>query len=1013
MASALSKEELKALFSAAKAEAEEEVQFPLTMAFIERYFKANVLAQAKSYLMDDQIAWCEHSDDFLQIKAEVLGNRGNRFHQQITIRDPHGAPKLDAQCTCRLEQKCKHLAAVILKLKQQTNDLWQGELPLANWFEQQTHNPPALPHAFHVIFVLSDDDNCLVLSPRLAQQDEQGVFGGGKALSHAQLTAHTVPKGMSEEDHKLVALLYSQAQTGRYLVEGEIGFELLKLLAHKARLFYRDNRVPITFCAPAALEHAFSQMDGRTQLTVNPVKHPHWLLGLTSPCTFYSPNANQLGVLQTSLHANHVQALNTMPDFKSSQRNDVERELAKIYPSLFATQQQLALHVSYSQEVVTLSGVPKAHHLLFSAFGFSPCKGALQLICESRYYAAAVVDALAEDSQHVLGGADFNVTKAQNQAMDASLNLVLSLDDKRKLKCDANVVFQGLVIAYDDMTLLEHALLGQSQTFVYLSHPLMGVVRVNKAAYVCLRNTFNRVYGAKKQPKVRALPLSSLDEFKAHALELEFANQALVNLDKLLSGEHNNAHIIPHEDFKGTLRPYQSDAITWLWRLYQHQLGGVLADDMGLGKTVQTLAFLSRLVAEGAPSTKPQLIVAPTSVIGNWQSEIARFLPNVHVQTYVGQLRNQQVDSLANADIVLTSYPILGRDADLFSQLEWDCVVLDEAQHVKNQGALVTKSARRLQADFRLALSGTPVENHLIELKSLFDFILPGLLGTDAQFKRDFVKPLNEADDQQVKAKLTQLISPFVMRREKALVAPELPEKTIATLSLPMLDEQAKVYQAILQKVVASVDKHVQENGVAKSQLIFLEALTKLRQASVLPSLADHDAPQSSAKFSWLLEHVPELVNSGRRIIIFSQFASALPILQQQLSDVGIETGLLTGKTRDRDNQIQRFVTGTVPVFLISLKAGGTGLNLTTADTVIHLDPWWNPAVEAQATDRAYRIGQENKVMVYKLIAQNTVEAQVLNMQAQKSALADSLFNVKNHDFSQFDQRQLINFLKS
>jgi superfamily II DNA or RNA helicase len=447
--------------------------------------------------------------------------------------------------------------------------------------------------------------------------------------------------------------------------------------------------------------------------------------------------------------------------------------------------------------------------------------------------------------------------------------------------------------------------------------------------------------------------------------------------------------------FAATLRPYQQEGLGWLQFLRRHGLAGILADDMGLGKTAQTLAHLALEKAQGRLD-KPALIVAPVSVIGNWQQEIRRFTPELKVLTLHGARRHELFAAIERSDVVITGYPLLQIDSEILLARTFSFVILDEAQMIKNPRAKVSQMARSLRADHRLCLTGTPLENHLGELWSLFEFLQPGLLGDERQFQRHYRTPIEKQGDTRRASALARRIAPFVLRRTKDAVATELPPKTQIVESIVLDERQRDLYDSIRLSMHRKVREIIQQQGLARSHLTVLDALLKLRQACCDPRLlpdADAQAQEiPSAKLEWLTTVLPELVAEGRRVLLFSQFTSMLRLIETAVTGLSIPYCLLTGSTVDRTAQVERFQSGAAPLFLISLKAGGTGLNLTAADTVIHYDPWWNPAVEAQATDRAHRIGQDKPVFVYKLIAQDTVEEKIMQMQTGKQTLASQLY---------------------
>ena len=448
---------------------------------------------------------------------------------------------------------------------------------------------------------------------------------------------------------------------------------------------------------------------------------------------------------------------------------------------------------------------------------------------------------------------------------------------------------------------------------------------------------------------------------------------------------------------KADLRPYQKDGFSWLVFLHELNSGGILADDMGLGKTVQAIALL--LWAKSKHKRKLNLVVAPTSVVPNWEREIAKFAPGLKTVVWQGPNRSQRAPELEKADVMITSYALLRRDEELLQALDLRYVILDEAQHIKNPMSQTARSAKKLSSERRLALTGTPIENRLSELWSIFDFVSPGLLGTLKTFEDRIARPIDRGD-METAQRLRATIKPFIMRRLKRDVARDLPDKIEQEMIVPLAEAQAKLYKQVLGQVRKSVLSEVEKKGVSKAQIQILVALTRLRQVACDPrlmKLPDTDfGDDDSGKLGALREIIDEAIDGGHRVLVFSQFVGMLNHIRAALDADGVEYEYLDGSTKDRIERVDRFNAETgAPVFLISLKAGGTGLNLTGADTVIHFDPWWNPAVEDQATDRAHRIGQTKNVNVYKLIAAGTVEEKILELSAKKRELVSNVLSTE------------------
>ena len=441
------------------------------------------------------------------------------------------------------------------------------------------------------------------------------------------------------------------------------------------------------------------------------------------------------------------------------------------------------------------------------------------------------------------------------------------------------------------------------------------------------------------------------------------------------------------------MRGYQREGLGWLRFLQAFGFGGCLADDMGLGKTVQVLALLAGRVAE--QPGRPSLVVVPKSLVFNWAEEAARFAPGLRVLKHVGIERRKTAERFDDYDVILTTYGTLRRDILTLKDHTFDYCILDEAQAIKNASGESAKATRLLKADHRLALSGTPIENHLGELWSMFEFLNPGMLGSASVFR---LGAGGQAADPDARALLARALRPFILRRTKAQVARDLPEKLEQTLFVELEPAQRKLYDELRDHYRQSLLARVERDGINRAKIQVLEALLRLRQAACHPGLIDKkqaDAP--SAKLDALLPQLTEVLEEGHKALVFSQFTSLLALVRNRLDADGIPYEYLDGRTRDRAAKVEHFQNDPdCKLFLVSLKAGGLGLNLTAAEYVFLLDPWWNPAVEAQAIDRAHRIGQTRPVFAYRLIARDTVEEKVLELQRTKRELADAIITAGN-----------------
>ncbi|AHM61460.1 snf2-related protein [Flammeovirgaceae bacterium 311] len=495
--------------------------------------------------------------------------------------------------------------------------------------------------------------------------------------------------------------------------------------------------------------------------------------------------------------------------------------------------------------------------------------------------------------------------------------------------------------------------------------------------------------------------------------DLQNGNLAQVTMSRKLQMlrdfEEIEDHPVPQK-FLGQLRPYQKAGYNWLQFLNKYGFGGCLADDMGLGKTVQTLAMLQAQKEIGQEGTT--LLVMPTSLIYNWEMEAKRFTPNLRVHLYTGTGRNKDVSRFKNYDLVLSSYGIVRLDIEELQKFYFNYVILDESQAIKNPGSNIAKAVRELKSRRRLILTGTPLENSTMDLWSQMHFINPGLLGNQTFFRNEFLNPIEKKQDETKTGKLYSIIKPFILRRQKTQVATELPDKVENIRYCSMTEEQAEKYEEAKNYYRSHILDQIDLHGVKKSQFVLLQGLTKLRQIANHPYMVDEAYKDGSGKMEEVLDMLQNAISEGHKILVFSQFVKHLNLVRKYLDAEKIAYAYLDGATKDRQAEVENFQNNPkLRIFLISLKAGGVGLNLTKADYVFLLDPWWNPAIEQQAIDRAHRIGQENRVFTYKFITKDTVEEKILALQQHKTSLADNLITTEESFVKTLSKEDIDNIL--
>lgn len=1024
--------------------------FPISSIQLSLWFDPATYQRARAYWQSGKVIKLEYSDDLTSVSAQVWGEALSPYRQFLSFKQLDGDWQLTDSCNCPVGHRCKHVLAVILKLKQaweaQQQDLQQLPLrQLTQWFADAERATGADQEAQKlketVLYLLSYGQVGLQLYPRRVKESKKGGYSKGTAISAQEFSGYLMPYWIEEADYRLINQFRANNVKDQALLEDVWGFALLAQIMATGRCYFGEQRHPMSYGPKRHLRLEWLASKAGYQLI--------WQLDsddaelevvYTDPPMYLDTTHYQVGELDCELSGRELRLLARMPPVPLHVAQQSMTRLQQLFahvqlpipkgvglarveaepkPVLQLRQQQAALWFDYDGHRLPLdltshqSEVDTADGKVFIRRQRALETRALERLVNLGLVQAGAVHLfdtgsgpedpllwqpllealpdLRRDGWRVEQAGDFNqqiltekpYLKVSDKAQGFGVAIEVDVDGQ-----------QVPLLPLISQWLRQYGLPSRDQQ-IWLSLP-QGKLALPFSLIQPLIDTIVELLNLAKPPLELELP-----DYKAAILpapgaaEIRYLNAGRVaNLSRQLQ-QFDGIHAVePPKGLHATLRPYQQQGLNWLAFLRAFQLGGVLADDMGLGKTLQTLAYIQH-EREAGRLTKPVLIVCPTSLLGNWQAEAARFTPDLRVLQLYGNKRQHLFEQLTDYDLIVTSYPLIVRDIALYQRQHFSCVVLDEAQHIKNSGSQAAQSVRLLKADFRLALSGTPLENHLGELKSLFDFVLPGLLGTEAHFQQVFRKPIEKQGDAERSHALRQRIAPFMLRRTKQQVATELPEKTEIVQLLDMEADQRNLYESIRLVMETKVRELFLRKGVAASQIEFLDALLKLRQACCDARLVPIEQAQSvrhNAKLQWLRDTLPEMIEEGRRVLLFSQFSSMLALIEQDLQHMDISYSKLTGQTKNRQQQIDAFQQGDVPVFLISLKAGGTGLNLTAADTVIHYDPWWNPAAENQATDRAYRIGQDKAVFVYKLIARSTVEEKVQQLQQYKRTLADQLF---------------------
>lgn len=1077
---------------------------------VTNWFDVNTMSKAIAYLNKvSQFVW--HTDH--TVTARVKGSGNQYYRQQLTFGlKSDNTPYLKANdCSCPVGKKCKHVAAVAMKLasknltkqsqlkpenkQQQEIDSYFSELYTYAKKELEKEPPPLAPGKEHLLWLISAENfpfshAVFILQPVRIKRLLSGAWSSKMTeVSNAArwLQGYSTPAYLSYFDLEMTELIVNNdlnsTYSDGYEIGGEPGFLILNKLVNSGRLLWLETinkqrhsyqlaaepsmPLPLSWETQAnqwALTHQLNRLFD--QVTLIPTK-PIMLLGKKGDKFSMRP-------LETDLPIDIIEHLAKKPIYIPQETLfDRWQTFYGFYHTLPKLPDAAMSHIEThpAQPILTIGYLTQHNNLTkttepllagltfrYHDFEFLPEVNAvddgiptiqpiidktgkkrllqrdikLEKNAEETLTTLALTRWVGQDEKNNLWmplsarqkqtphitpidwlplldgisalqaeGWEVILQEPSLNNIERTSDLRVTLSDDQQdytLAAQLHTEAGELPILGILLEWLEQGRKLPEKGHIWLQNPLSGKfiavpVEVLKPVLQAVTELYDRPLSETGNLKLTQFDVMGLSQQAIVKMQSERASRIRQTVSQLAQVK-GIQHIEPPQGLQANLRHYQQEGLNWIHFLTEHQLGGVLADDMGLGKTIQIIAYLLKQKELGK-LTKPVLVISPTSVVGNWNAELNKFAPTLTTLRFDGAQRKAQQKQINTTDVILTSYALLQRDVELWRDIPLHSIILDEAQYAKNTQTKTAQAIRELKSDHKLCLTGTPLENNLGELWSLFDFVMPGFLNTTERFKKLYRTPIEERGDTECQQRLGQRVSPFMLRRTKAEVVTELPPKTEIIQRVTLEKDQAQLYASVRIAMQKRVQELMSEKGLKRSHIEILDALLKLRQVCCDPRLLKIPAAEKvkhSAKLETLLDMVQEMLPEGRKILIFSQFSTMLGLIESALANLNIRTSKLTGQTRDRQGAIDRFTQGEADVFLISLKAGGVGLNLTTADTVIHYDPWWNPAAESQATDRAYRIGQDKPVFVYKLIVEETVEEKILIMQEKKRALADSLF---------------------
>lgn len=1002
---------------------------------LQALFSEDLAYKATVLLLDNALTKWHHKQQLELITAVIESDNDK---QRLSINWPLSSNNDEpiGSCDCKNPKPCVHLAALAIESKTRLDQLppftqqIQASKNIAetfsNWMVKQTHDPYPNMARHRLIYLLDYDeiDKAFTISMHKAYLSTEDRYTLKSEVDSTLIDSTVLPKFISLADQKILQILFlnSDTQQHSFNIHAERDQLVLTEILLTNRCFWKAcYRTPLEFSqdvtviSPSSkkiINNIFLSIQensvvSKSQVFSQAISVDVRKVAIVPHLTL---NSYEFGVQAKQMYYFDVDVAKVSFKHADKEFSFADLSSGKIIPESMLLEQM----AGFLRQIESLNSV-FAHYekTVLADFHLN------DRFIEADFSAiACLLRGLQLDNWKITIADNFRL----NQQSSDDWYAQVKSSRKKQLNTSNNDWFDlelGVKIDGREVNLLPYLVKalksgkidGNTNKSFSIKLDNGENIGINNNSLKQILSTITELYDETSLNKEKQLTMPSSQLLRINQLQEllnENSNSTLKwqgdDWLKQKTQELNSAlgltDIPTPKNLKVELRNYQQTGFSWLQFLNKHHLGGILADDMGLGKTLQILTHILHEKNTGKLKS-PCLIVVPTSLLSNWQNEINKFTPTLSSLVLTGTSRHSKYQNISTIDVIIISYGVMVRDNKKLAEFNFHMLILDEAQAIKNAKTRNAKVARTLVAKQKLCLTGTPIENHLGELWSLFDFLMLGFLGTQKQFEKIYRIPIEKNNDEDRQIALSKRVAPFMLRRTKSEVAKELPDKTEIVQLIELNETQANLYETIRLTMSDEIKQVLRKSQGGKNNIIIGNALLRLRQICCHPALLKLAAIENyeSAKLNWLTTVLPNMVEEGRRILLFSSFTTMLDIIEEHLLNMGITSLKLTGKTPSskRGALIDKFQDGQVPVFLISLKAGGAGINLTAADTVIHFDPWWNPAAESQASDRAHRIGQEKNVFVYKLITKGTVEQKIQKMQQHKHELAQSIFDQKGN----------------